>query len=148
MYKRVLLKVSGEALVGKKVYGIDPFALKSIADEVTELLSMGVEIGIVVGGGNIFRGLRYEEYGFDRVVADYMGMLATLINCLALSQVFKSKGIKARVISPIEVKGLTEAFSPALLDTAFSKKELFLFACGTGNPFFTPDTAAVLRAME
>ena len=148
MYKRILLKLSGEALEGKKGYGIDPSALKAVVEEVSELLGMGIEIGMVVGGGNIFRGLRYEEYGFDRVVADHMGMLATLINCLALSQIFKAKDIKARVISPIEVKGLTEAFSRELVETALPNKELLLFACGTGNPFFTTDTAAVLRALE
>ncbi len=148
VYKRILLKLSGEALEGKKGYGIDPSALKEVVEEISDLVNMGVEIGMVVGGGNIFRGLRYEEYGFDRVVADHMGMLATLINCLALSQIFKAKGVKTRIISPVEVKGLTQAFSRELVEEALPKKELLLFACGTGNPFFTTDTAAVLRAME
>ncbi len=145
MYKCILLKLSGEVLQGSKGYGIDPFVLKQIAEELSEVVDMGVQMGVVVGGGNIFRGLRYEEYGFDRVLADYMGMLATLMNCIALFQSLKSLGVKTKIISPIEIKGLTRHFLSGSLE---EKKELLLFACGTGNPFFTTDTAAVLRAME
>lgn len=146
IYKRIILKLSGEALQGEKEYGIDPLVLKGIVDEITDVQSIGVQIGVVVGGGNIFRGLRYEEYGINRVVADYMGMIATLINSLALCQAIKAKGFKAKVISPIDIKGLTEAFSTELEDRI--QREILIFACGTGNPFFTTDTAAVLRALE
>ena len=145
MYKCILLKLSGEVLQGSKGYGIDPFVLKQIAEELSEVVDMGVQMGIVIGGGNIFRGLRYEEYGFDRVLADYMGMLATLMNCIALFQSLKSLGVKTKIISPIEIKGLTRHFLSGSLE---EKKELLLFACGTGNPFFTTDTAAALRALE
>ncbi len=148
MYKRILLKLSGEALEGKRSFGIDPDALKDIAYELIEISRKGVEIGIVVGGGNIFRGLRCGEYGFDRVVADYMGMLATVINCLALSQVIRSLGMKARVMSALEIKGVTEPFTKDLAIDCLSNKQILLFASGTGNPFFTTDTAAVLRALE
>ena len=148
MYKRILLKLSGEALEGRKGYGVDPDALRDIVDDIAEILKMDIEMGIVVGGGNIFRGLRYGEYGFDRVVADHMGMLATIINCLALSQALRSSGIRSRVMGAVEIKGVTEAFSKDSAVRFLAEKEVLLFAGGTGNPFFTTDTAAVLRAME
>ena len=148
MYKRILLKLSGEALIGQKKFGIDPEALKEIVDEILEIHDIGVEVGIVVGGGNIFRGLRYEEYGFDRVVADYMGMLATIINCLALSEMIKVSGMDSKVMSAIEIKGIVEPFSKSIAHEYLSDKKILLFAAGTGNPYFTTDTAAVLRAIE
>ncbi len=148
MYKRILLKLSGEALEGRKGYGVDPDALKDVVADISEVLELGIEIGIVVGGGNIFRGLRYEEYGFDRVVADQMGMLATVINCLALSQALRSSGISSRVMCAVEMKGVTEVFSKDSAIRYLAEKDVLLFAGGTGNPFFTTDTAAVLRAME
>lgn len=148
MYKRILLKLSGEALEGKKGYGVDPDALKDIVGDIVDTLKMGIEMGIVVGGGNIFRGLRYGEYGFDRVVADQMGMLATVINCLALSQALRSSGVSSKVMGAMEIRGVTELFSKDFAIRALAEKNILLFAGGTGNPFFTTDTAAVLRAME
>ena len=147
-YKRVLLKLSGEVLEGEKAFGIDPYTIKEIVEDIAQISSMGIEIGIVVGGGNIFRGLRYGEYGFDRVVADHIGMLATVINSLALSQVLRAYGVRSRVMGAVEVKGMVEGFSRDLAIKSLTKKEVLLFAGGTGNPFFTTDTASVLRAME
>lgn len=134
--------------MGEKGFGIDPGVLKEIVNEIVEISKMGVETGIVVGGGNIFRGLRYEEYGFDRVTADYMGMLATVINCLALSEAIKSSGIDTKVMSAMEIKGVVEPFSKDKANKLLNNKEILLFAAGTGNPYFTTDTAAVLRAIE
>lgn len=148
MYKRILLKLSGEVLEGKKGFGIDPHALKEIVKDIAEISNMGVEMGIVVGGGNIFRGLRYGDYGFDRVVADHMGMLATVMNSLALSQALRAHGVISRVMGAVEIKGMVEGFSKDSAMRALTQKEVLLFAGGTGNPFFTTDTAAVLRAME
>ncbi len=147
-YKRVLLKISGEALLGNKPFGIDYFILKQIVEELAEVYKLGVKIGIVIGGGNIFRGIIGEEYGMDRTKADYMGMLATLINALALQDALISKDIACRVMSALELIKVAEMYIREKALKHLEKGRVLILACGTGNPFFTTDTAAVLRALE
>jgi uridylate kinase len=147
-YRRVLLKLSGEALMGGGNYGIAPATLSQIADEVIDVYSLGVEIALVIGGGNIFRGVAGSSTGMDRASADYMGMLATLINALALQDAIESRKVKTRVLSAIEVERVAEPYIRRRAIRHLEKGRLIIFAAGTGNPFFTTDTAASLRAME
>jgi len=147
-YRRILLKLSGEALMGEKGYGIDPPVLAAIADEVIDVHNLGVEVALVIGGGNIFRGVAASTTGMDRAGADYMGMLATVINSLALQDALEARGAKTRVLSAIEIARLAEPYIRRRAIRHLEKGRLVIFAAGTGNPFFTTDTAASLRAME
>lgn len=147
-YKRVLLKLSGEALMGNGDFGIDPKVTARIAREVKELLELKVEIAIVIGGGNIFRGLSAAEQGIDRASADYMGMLATIMNALALQSTMEGIGLFTRVLSAIEIHQLVEPYIRRRAVRHLEKGRVVIFAAGTGNPYFTTDTAAALRAME
>lgn len=147
-YQRILLKLSGEALMGDKTHGIDPQRLREYAEEIHSIASSGIETGIVIGGGNIFRGGSGVEEGFDRVKGDYMGMLATVINGLALQTAIEKAGSPARVFSAIKMEPVTEFYSRDKVVAALSKKQVVIFVAGTGNPFFTTDTASALRAVE
>jgi uridylate kinase len=147
-YRRILLKLSGEGLMGKQGYGIEAATLSQIADEVIDVHSLGVEVGIVIGGGNIFRGLAASSRGMDRASADYMGMLATVINSLALQDALESRGSRTRVLSALEMERVAEPYIRRRAIRHLEKGRLVIFAAGTGNPFFTTDTAASLRAME
>src|SRR5438045_3152894 len=147
-YRRILLKLSGEALMGGQNYGIDPATLAQLADEVIDVHSLGVEIAMVIGGGNIFRGVAASSGGMDRAHADYMGMLATVINSLALQDALESRGSHTRVLSAIEMERLAEPYIRRRAIRHLEKGRLVIFAAGTGNPYFTTDTAASLRAME
>lgn len=148
IYKRVLLKLSGEALMGQRSFGIDPAVVSSIADEVSDIHKLGVQVGLVVGGGNIFRGFEGNSRGMDRTVADYMGMLATVINSLALQSGLEQKGVPTRVQTAIEMKEVAEPYIQRRAARHLEKGRVVIFAGGTGNPFFTTDTAASLRAVE
>ena len=147
-YKRILLKISGEAMMGDKAYGVDPSAVDFIAKEIKEAVSMGVEVAIVIGGGNIFRGIEASVKGIERASADYMGMVATVINALALQNYLEKYGIPTRVQSAIEMKELAEPYIRRKAMRHLEKGRTVIFAAGTGNPYFTTDTAASLRAME
>src|SRR5437667_1467899 len=147
-YKRILLKLSGEALMGDESYGIDPVVAAQIARDVAEIQGMGVETAIVIGGGNIFRGLAASAKGMDRATADYMGMLATVINGLAMQDALEHVGINTRVASAIEMRAVAEPFIRRRAVRHLEKGRVVVFAAGTGNPYFTTDTAAALRAME
>jgi len=148
VYKRILLKLSGETLMGKQAFGIDPAMVCSIAAEIREVASLGVQIGVVIGGGNIFRGMAASEKGMDRVSADYMGMLATVINGLALQSVLEGEGVPTRVQTAIEMREVAEPFIQRRAIRHLEKGRVVIFAAGTGNPYFTTDTAATLRAVE
>lgn len=147
-FHRVILKVSGEALMGDKGYGIDPGVIDAIAEEIKEVYKMGVEIAVVIGGGNIFRGLAATAIGMERASADYMGMLATVLNALALQDALEKKGIVTRVQSAIEMRALAEPYIRRRAIRHLEKKRVVIFAAGTGNPYFSTDTAAALRAIE
>lgn len=147
-YKRVLLKISGEALSNEGQTGIDPKILGALADEIKEIIEMGVELAIVIGGGNIFRGVAGASKGMDRATADYMGMLATVINALALQDALESREVFTRVLSAIEMQEVCEPYIKRRAGRHLEKGRVVIFAAGTGNPFFTTDTAASLRAME
>jgi len=147
-YKRILLKLSGEALMGDQSFGVSPEVIKYVAEEVRSVFDLGVEIGIVVGGGNIFRGIAASAYGMDRVSADHMGMLATVINSLALQDSLEEKGIQTRVQSAISMHEVAEPYIRRRAIRHLEKGRVVVFAAGTGNPYFTTDTAAVLRAKE
>lgn len=147
-YKRVLLKLSGEALMGGQGFGVDPVMASRIAEELSELHSLGVEIAATVGGGNIVRGISVSAAGMDRVSGDYMGMLATVINALALQNALEKFGIHTRVQSAIEMKEVAEPFIRRRAIRHLEKGRVVIFAAGTGNPYFSTDTAAALRAME
>jgi len=147
-YKRILLKISGEAMMGDQAYGVDPATVDFIAKEIKDAVSMGVEIAIVIGGGNIFRGVEASMKGIERASADYMGMLATVINALALQNYLEKYGIPTRVQSAIEMKELAEPYIRRKAIRHLEKGRTVIFAAGTGNPYFTTDTAASLRAME
>ncbi len=147
-YTRVLLKLSGEALMGDSQYGIDPDVATRIASEVADLQAAGVQIAIVIGGGNIFRGVAASAKGMDRSTADYMGMLATVINALALQDALEQQGVATRVLSAIEMRAVAEPFIRRRAIRHLEKGRVVVFAAGTGNPYFTTDTAAALRAME
>jgi len=148
VYKRILLKLSGETLMGKQAFGIDPAMVCSIAAEIREVASLRVQIGVVIGGGNIFRGMAASEKGMDRVSADYMGMLATVINGLALQSVLEGEGVPTRVQTAIEMREVAEPFIQRRAIRHLEKGRVVIFAAGTGNPYFTTDTAATLRAVE
>ena len=147
-YQRVLLKLSGEALMGSRDYGIDPVVAEQIAAEVVEIRRLGVELAVVIGGGNIFRGLAASAKGMDRTTADNMGMLATVMNALALSDALERRGADTRVLTAIEMRTVAETFIRRRAIRHLEKGRVVLFAAGTGNPYFTTDTAAALRAME
>lgn len=147
-YKRVLLKLSGEALCKEDGYGIDPETLSGIAEEIQEIIKLKVELAVVIGGGNIFRGLAGSARGMDRASADYMGMLATVINALALQDALESRNVYTRVQSAIQMQELAEPYIRRRARRHLEKGRVVIFAAGTGNPFFTTDTAASLRAME
>lgn len=147
-YKRVLLKLSGEALMGQGQYGIDPATINRIAEEVEELIKAGVEVGIVLGGGNIFRGAGLAEGGMERVTGDQMGMLATVINALAMQDALEKHGINARVMSALKIHQVCEDYIKRRAVRHLEKGRAVIFAAGTGNPFFTTDSAASLRAVE
>jgi len=147
-YRRVLLKISGEMLAGEQDYGIQPSVLHNLADEIADVLTMKVEIAIVIGGGNIFRGLAASASGMERASADYMGMLATMLNALALQNALERKDIPTRVLSAIEMRQLAESYIRRRAIRHLEKGRIVIFAAGSGNPYFTTDTAAALRAME
>jgi len=147
-FKRILLKLSGESLMGEKQYGIDEKRLSEYASQIAEIVSLGVQVGIVIGGGNIFRGLSGSAKGFDRVQGDQMGMLATVINSLALNSALKVAGIKSRVLTAIRMEPVGEFYSKQKAIEGLERGEVVILSAGTGNPFFTTDTASSLRAIE
>jgi uridylate kinase len=147
-YKRILLKLSGEALLGRQSTGVDPDVVNYIADEIRSLADLKIQIGIVIGGGNIFRGVQAGARGMERTTADYMGMLATVINSLALQSALEAKGLATRVQSSIEMREIAEPFIQRKALRHLEKGRIVIFAGGTGNPYFSTDTAASLRAME
>jgi uridylate kinase len=147
-YRRILLKLSGEALLGAQPYGIDPKVMRRLASEIAEVLAMGVQVGVVIGGGNIFRGAGLAEGGMDRVTADQMGMLATVINALAMQDAIERRGALARVMSALQIHDVCEDYIRRRAVRHLEKGRVVIFAAGTGNPFFTTDTAASLRAIE
>ncbi|HEY7448614.1 MAG TPA: UMP kinase [Vicinamibacterales bacterium] len=148
VYRRVLLKLSGEALMGGQSYGIDPAVATQIAQDVGEIQALGVQTAVVIGGGNIFRGVAASARGMDRATGDYMGMLATVINALALQDALEQQGILTRVVTAIEMRAVAEPFIRRRAIRHLEKGRVVVFAAGTGNPYFTTDTAAALRAME
>ena len=147
-YQRVLVKLSGEALMGSQNFGIDRAVAAQIAREIAEIRAIGIELAIVIGGGNIFRGVKASAVGMDRAQADYMGMLATVINALALQDALEQAGVQTRVVSAIEMRAVAEPFIRRRAIRHLEKGRVVVFAAGTGNPYFTTDTAAALRAME
>ncbi|MGH7321191.1 MAG: UMP kinase [Candidatus Rokuibacteriota bacterium] len=147
-YRRILLKLSGEALAGEQGYGVEPVALERIAEEVRRVHDLGVQTAIVIGGGNIFRGLQASASGMDRASADYMGMLATVINGLALQNTLEQGGLMTRLQSAIDMPAVAEPYIRRRAIRHLEKERIVIFAAGTGNPFFTTDTAAALRAVE
>lgn len=147
-YKRILLKLSGEALAGEGGFGINLSTINKIADEIAEIHKLGVQIGIVIGGGNIFRGIAASAKGMDRASSDYMGMLATCINSLALQDAVEKRGVESRVQSAIQMAEIAEPYIRRKAIRHLEKNRIVIFGAGTGNPFFTTDTAASLRAME
>jgi uridylate kinase len=147
-YKRILLKLSGEALLGEEDYGIDPAIIHRIATEISDVVQLGVQIAVVIGGGNIFRGAGLARSGIDRVTGDHMGMLATIMNCLALQDALESIGCDARVMSAVSVHDVCEDYIRRRAVRHLEKGRVVICAGGTGNPFFTTDTAAALRAIE
>ena len=147
-YKRVLLKVSGEALMGKREYGLDTETVKTIAADVRDVVNMGIEVCLVIGGGNIFRGIAGAAAGMDRAQADYMGMLATVMNALGMQSALEKAGVPTRVQSAISMESVCEPYIRRRAERHMEKGRVVIFAAGTGNPFFTTDTAAALRATE
>ena len=147
-YKRILLKLSGEALMGKEKYGIDPKKLTDYANEINEITTLGVEVAIVIGGGNIYRGIQSEGAGFDRVQGDYMGMLATIINGMALQSALEKIDIQTRLLTAIKMEQIAEPYIRRKAIRHLEKGRVVIFGGGTGNPYFTTDTAATLRAIE
>lgn len=147
-YKRILLKLSGESLMGDRGYGIDPGVLNQFAEEVSSVLSLGVQVGIVIGGGNIYRGIAAAADGVDKVVGDQMGMLATVINALALQNILEKNGIYTRLMSAITMEEIAEPYIRRRAIRHLEKGRVVIFGAGTGNPYFTTDTAAALRAVE
>lgn len=147
-FRRILLKLSGEALMGREDYGIDPDVLTRIATEILQVQELGIQVGVVIGGGNIFRGAGLARAGMDRVTGDHMGMLATLINALALQDALERVGAHARVMSALQIHEVSEDYIRRRAIRHLEKGRVTIFAAGTGNPFFTTDTAAALRAIE
>mgnify|MGYP000946856557 CR=1 FL=1 len=148
IYKRILLKLSGEALQGDEGFGIDPSILDRMALEIKELIEMGVEVGVVLGGGNLFRGAKLAKAGMNRVVGDHMGMLATVMNCIYVSDIFRHVGMKTEVFTPFVCGAFTSLFSKDAAVEALNEGKVIFFAGGTGHPYFSTDTGAVLRAIE
>lgn len=148
VFSRILLKLSGEALMGEKGYGIDPQVVRYLAEELQEVMDTGVELALVIGGGNIFRGVAASAKGMDRVAGDQMGMLATLINAVALQDAMEKEGMITRLQSALQIQSIAEPFIRRRAIRHLEKKRIVLFAAGTGNPYFSTDTAAALRAME
>lgn len=148
IYRRILLKASGEALMGEQGFGIDVSVADRIASDISEARALGVEVAVVIGGGNIFRGVAASARGMDRSTADYMGMLATVMNALALQDALEAQGVPTRVLSAIEMRAVAEPFIRRRAIRHLEKGRVVVFAAGTGNPYFTTDTAAALRAME
>ena len=148
VYRRIVLKLSGEALAGTQGYGIDPPVLDRVGAEVRDVTELGVQVAIVIGGGNIFRGIAASAGGMDRATADYMGMLATIINALALQDSLEKAGLQTRVLSAIEMRAVAEPYIRRRAIRHLEKGRVVIFAAGTGNPFFTTDTAGALRAVE
>ena len=148
VYKRILLKLSGEALQGTEGFGIDASILDRMAQEIKELVDLGIQVGVVIGGGNLFRGAGLAKAGMNRVVGDHMGMLATAINALAVADVLEQKGVEVRVQTAIEMRAMAEPYIRSRAIRHLEKGRVVIFGCGTGNPFFSTDTAAVLRAAE
>jgi len=147
-YKRILLKLSGESFMGTQDYGIDPATVDAIADQLAEVQGLGAQIAVVVGGGNIFRGMAASAAGMDRATADYMGMLATVLNSLALQDSLEKRGVHTRVQSAIEMQSVAEPYIRRRAVRHLEKERIVIFAAGTGNPYFTTDTTAALRALE
>lgn len=147
-YKRILLKLSGESLMGDKQFGIDNARLKQFSNDIKEILDLGTEIAIVIGGGNIFRGVQAEEGGMERTQGDYMGMLATMINSMALQSALEADGMDTRLLSAIKMEQIAEPFIRRKAMRHLEKGRIVIFGAGTGNPYFTTDTAASLRAIE
>ena len=147
-YKRILLKLSGESLMGKEQYGIDPKKLTDYANEINEITKLGVEVAIVIGGGNIYRGIQSEGAGFDRVQGDFMGMLATIINGMALQSALEKIDIQTRLLTAIKMEQIAEPYIRRKAIRHLQKGRVVIFGGGTGNPYFTTDTAATLRAIE
>ncbi len=147
-FARILLKLSGEALMGDQKYGIDPAVVSMIADQVKEIRALGVEVGLVIGGGNIFRGVAGATRGMDRTTADHMGMLATMINALALQDALEAKGVHTRTLSGLEMPKVAESYIRRRATRHLEKGRVVIFGAGTGNPYFSTDTAAALRANE
>jgi uridylate kinase len=148
VYRRIVLKLSGEALAGSQGYGIDPPVLDRVGADIREVIDLGVQVAIVIGGGNIFRGIAASAAGMDRATADYMGMLATIINALALQDALEKAGLQTRVLSAIEMRAVAEPYIRRRAIRHLEKGRVVIFAAGTGNPFFTTDTAGALRAVE
>ena len=148
IYQRVLLKLSGEALMGNVEFGIDPAVLDRLAEEIAEIVAMGVEVALVIGGGNLFRGKALSEAGLGRVTGDHMGMLATVMNSLALRDALERINLPARIMSAIPMTGVVDPYNRRKAITHLSHKRVVIFSAGTGNPFFTTDSAACLRAIE
>ena len=147
-YKRVLLKISGEALAGDKKFGLDFNVMGQVADVIRECVQMGVQVGVVIGGGNFWRGVKNGEGYIERTRADHMGMLATTMNCMAMADVLEQKGVDVRVQTALEIRAVAEPYIRARAIRHLEKGRVVIFGCGTGNPFFSTDTAAVLRAAE
>jgi len=147
-YRRIVLKLSGEALAGSQGYGVDPSVLERVGVEIREVTALGVQVAVVIGGGNIFRGVAASAAGMDRATADYMGMLATIINALALQDALEKAGLQTRVLSAIEMRAVAEPYIRRRAIRHLEKGRVVIFAAGTGNPFFTTDTAGALRAVE
>ena len=147
-YKRILLKLSGEALMGERQFGIDPLVLKTFSNDIAEVHAMGVEIGIVIGGGNIFRGIQAAAHGIDKVSGDHMGMLATVINSIAFQNALEAAGVSTRLQTAIKMEQIAEPIIRRRAVRHLEKGRVVIFGAGTGNPYFTTDTAAVLRAIE
>lgn len=148
VFSRILLKLSGEALMGEQGYGIDPQVVRYLAEEIEEVMATGIELALVIGGGNIFRGVAASAKGMDRVAGDQMGMMATLINAVALQDALEKKGMTTRLQSAVQVHAIAEPFIRRRAIRHLEKKRIVIFAAGTGNPYFSTDTAAALRAME
>lgn len=147
-YRRILLKLSGESLMGSQQFGIDPNALRAFAEDVKEAFDLGIQVGVVFGGGNIFRGIQASQKGIDKVSGDHMGMLATVINCIAFQNALEALGVPTRLQTAIRMEQIAEGFIRRRAIRHLEKGRVVLFGAGTGNPYFTTDTAAVLRAIE
>ena len=148
VFKRILIKISGEMLAGEKSFGLDPIMLRQVAEDLKQLIDFNIEVAVVIGGGNIFRGLSASREGMDRVSSDHMGMLATCINALALQNILEQNKVVTRVLSAIEISDMAEPYIHRRALRHLEKKRLLIFSGGTGNPYFSTDTAAALRAME